>query len=136
MATFAGALLALVVFHGGTTVHIVLGLSFFALVVLHLVQRRRTVRRLVTRLGHAGTWLRPQGRLAFSDLALAFITVNVLVSGIVDLVSGSNVSLPLQGTGLPDQLMRWHSLSSVLLLGYLVVHLVRRKGRLVHSQVR
>ncbi len=136
MATFAGALLVLVTNHGNSTVHVVLGLSFSGLVVVHLLQRRRTVRRLVTHLSHAGTWLRPQGRLAFSDLVLAFVVVNVLVSGIADLVEGYNVGIPLHDIGLPIPFMSWHTLSSVVLLVYLLVHLLRRKDRLVHSRVR
>jgi hypothetical protein len=30
----------------------------------------------------------------------------------------------------------WHVLSSLLLLGYLIVHVVRRRSRLAHSHVR
>jgi hypothetical protein len=136
MATFAAALIALLTSRQSIGVHIVLGLSFTALVIVHLVQRQRTVRRLVSHLFHATTWLRPGGRMAFSDLFLVFVVLNVLISGIADYIDGYNTGIPLHDLGLPEPYISGHTLSSVVLLAYLLVHVVRRRGRLVHSRVR
>ncbi len=129
MLAFAVALYGLYDNHGSLTLHLVAGVSFFALVVLHLLQRRRTVGRLASTLWRATTWVKPRGRLAWSDAVLLFLTLNVLVSGSVDLATGNK-------TPLPDIGISWHVLSSLLLLGYLVVHVVRRRSRLSHSHVR
>jgi len=129
MAAFGIALYGLYDNHGSLTLHIAFGASFFALVVFHLLQRRKTVRRLVASLLRATTWVKPRGRLAWSDAALIFLTLNVLVSGTVDLVTGNKTPLPVVS-------ISWHVLSSLLLLGYLIVHVVRRRSRLSHSHVR
>src|SRR5581483_10708889 len=63
MGTFAAALVALLTNRSSIGVHIVLGLSFTAMVMVHLVQRQRTVRRLVASFFHACMWLRPHGVL-------------------------------------------------------------------------
>ena len=136
MGTFAAALVALLTNRSSIGVHIVLGLSFTAMVMVHLVQRQRTVRRLVASFFHASMWLRPRGRMAFSDLLLAFVVGNVLVSGVVDYIDGYNTGIPLHDLGLPEPYISWHTLSSVVLLAYLLVHVIRRRGRLVHSRVR
>jgi hypothetical protein len=99
------------------------------LVVLHLLQRRKTVQRLASTLWRATTWVKPRGRLAWSDTVLIFLTVNVLVSGSVDLATGKKTPLPVLA-------ISWHVLSSLLLFGYLIVHVVRRRARLSHSHVR
>ena len=135
IATFVGALAALVG-TTGTTLHIVIGLTFFAVVVVHVGQRRHTAARLVTGLAHVGVWIRPRGRLAFSDLVLAFLTLNVLVSGLVDWQEGYKTELPLSALGLPENLMSWHALSALALTVYLTVHVVRRRNRLRRSSIR
>jgi hypothetical protein len=129
IATFGLALYAVYDDHGSLTLHLALGISFFALVVLHLLQRRKTVRRLASTLKRAGTWVKPRGRLAWSDAALIFVTLNVLASGSFDLATGNKTPLPVVA-------ISWHVLSSVALLGYLIVHVVRRRSRLSHSHVR
>jgi hypothetical protein len=128
-AAFALALYGVYDNHGSLTLHLAAGVSFFALVVLHLLQRRRTVRRLASTLWRATTWVKPRGRLARSDALLIFLTLNVLVSGSFDLVTGNKTPLPVVS-------ISWHVLSSLLLLGYLIVHIVRRRSRLAHSHVR
>ncbi len=135
IATFAGALAALVG-TTGTTLHILIGLTFFGVVVVHVGQRRHTAARLVTGLVHVGVWIRPRGRLAFSDLVLAFLTLNVLVSGLVDWQEGYKTELPLSALGLPENLMSWHALSALILTVYLTVHVVRRRKRLRSSSIR
>jgi hypothetical protein len=131
LAAFALALYGLYDNHGSLTLHIAMGVSFFALVVLHLLQRRQTVRRLTSTLWRATTWLKPRGRLAWSDAVLAFLTGNVLVSGSIDLYTGNKTRVPIPEVG-----MSWHVLSSLLLLGYLIVHILRRRARFSHSHVR
>jgi hypothetical protein len=135
IATFVGALAALVG-TTGTTLHILVGLVFVGVVVVHVLQRRRTTRKLLAGLAHVKVWLRPRGRLAFSDLVLAFLTLNVLVSGLVDWLEGYKTELPLSALGLPENLMSWHALSALALTAYLGFHVVRRRKRLRSSSIR
>ena len=72
-------------------------------------------------------------RLAISDAILAFLIVNVLASGIYDLATGRNTRVPLPGISL---YIGWHSLSSLLFLGYLIAHVIRRRKRLRRSLIR
>jgi hypothetical protein len=71
-------------------------------------------------------------RLLASDAILAFVTVNVVVSGILDWNRGAPLLLP----GLPRPFDRWHLLSSAVLVAYLVVHVSRRLRRLRRSTIR
>jgi hypothetical protein len=66
-----------------------------------------------------------------SDAILAFVTVNVVVSGILDWGRGTPLLLPL-----PLPFDRWHLTSSALLVVYLVVHVARRWKRLRRSTIR
>jgi hypothetical protein len=79
--------------------------------------RRRVVREL---------------RLLASDAILAFVTVNVVISGILDWNRGAPQLLPV----LPRPFDRWHLLSSVVLVVYLVIHVSRRWRRLRRSTIR
>ena len=135
IATFVGAVGALVVTRG-ITVHILIGLAFAGLVVVHVAQRRHTTGRLLAGLVHARLWVRPRGRLALSDLLLAFLTLNVVLSGTVDWLQGSKTMLPLSALGLPQNLMSWHALSAIGLTVFLVGHVLRRRGRLRGSSIR
>ena len=72
-------------------------------------------------------------RLAVSDAIFAFLAANVLASGIYDLVTGRNTRIPLPGIHL---FIGWHSLSSVIFVGYLIAHVLRRRRRLRHSRIR
>jgi hypothetical protein len=116
--------------------HLVVGSVFVAFVVVHVVQRRHTVARLLGNLGRARTWVRRRGRLAWSDLVLALLTVNVLVSGTWDLVTGNQVILQPRSVGIPFRDIGWHVASALVLLAYLCVHVGRRWGRLRRSTVR
>ena len=116
--------------------HLAVGSVFVALVVVHVVQRRHTVARLVANLGRARTWFRRRGRLAWSDLVLALLTLNVLVSGTYDLLSGNQVILHPRGVGIPFRDIGWHVLSALVLLVFLCVHVARRRGRLRRSTIR
>jgi hypothetical protein len=114
-------------------VHIFLGLLFAGLVLAHLRQRRRTVASLWRDLRRVTSWLRPRGRLAWADLLLLLVTLNVIASGFGDYFSsGSGVMIHL-GFMRP---FRWHSVSAIALLILLLVHVIRRASRLRTSAVR
>ncbi len=70
-------------------------------------------------------------RLTLSDLLLLIITVNMLVSGIVDWNRGAPTQLPL-----PKPFYRWHLDSGIILVVYLAVHVWRRRKRLWRSTIR
>jgi hypothetical protein len=110
--------------------HTVVGLVFVGLVVVHLVQRRRTVAR-TARLIRVRTFVERRIRLAISDLLLLFITVNVLLSGILDWSRGEPIQLPL-----PPPFYRWHLDSGLALVIYLAVHIWHRRKRFRRSTIR
>lgn len=114
------------------TIHVVIACVFLGLVVLHLTQRRHTLRRLIAQIGRAGSRVKGR-RLAVSDAIFVILIGNVLASGIYDLETGTNTRVPIPGIHL---FIGWHSLSSVLFLGYLIVHVIRRRKRLRRSQIR
>jgi hypothetical protein len=92
LATFAASLATVTLITEGLP-HLVVGLAFVTLVGVHVVQRRHTAARLFANLGRVRTWFRRRGQLAWSDVVLAVLTLNVLVSGTYDLASGSQVIL-------------------------------------------
>jgi hypothetical protein len=106
------------------TVHIVVGLIFVALVVCHLVQRRKISSKLARRLTRFTTAQSRLARMAISDALLAVLTLAMLASGFVDVALGH-----------PTQI-RWHALFGVALSVYLVVHTLRRRKRLKSSAIR
>jgi heme exporter protein D len=112
-------------------IHTDVGLAFVGLVVVHLAQRRRTLARMATRIPRTGGIARRAIRLAVSDLLLLFITLNVLVSGILDWNRGMPIQLPL-----PPPFGRWHAVSGAALVVYLAVHVWRRRKRLRRSTIR
>jgi hypothetical protein len=116
--------------------HLVIGSAFVALVGFHLLQRRHTVARLLGNLGRARTWFRRRGRLAWSDLVLALLTLNVLASGTYDALTGNQLILHPRGVGIPFRDIGWHVASALVLLVYLCVHVARRWGRIRHSAIR
>jgi phage-related baseplate assembly protein len=79
------------------TVHIVVGLIFVALVICHLVQRRKISSTLARRLTRFTTSQGRLGRMAVSDALLALLTLAMLGSGFVDVALGH-----------PTQI-RWHA---------------------------
>ena len=62
IATFAASLGTVVLTPEGT-LHLVVGLAFVALAVIHVAQRRHTVARLLGNVGRARTWVTRRGRL-------------------------------------------------------------------------
>jgi hypothetical protein len=135
LATFAASLATVTLISEGWP-HLLVGSVFVGVVVVHVAQRRHTVARLVATLGRARTWVRRRGRLAWSDLVLALLTVNVLVSGTWDLATGNQAILHPRSVGIPFRDIGWHVASALVLLAYLCVHVARRWGRLRRSVVR
>jgi len=135
LATFAASLATVTLITEGLP-HLVVGLAFVALAGVHVVQRRHTVARLLGNLGRVRTWFRRRGRLAWSDVVLALLTLNVLVSGTYDLASGNQVILHARDIGVPFRDIGWHVLSALVLLVYLCVHVARRWGRIRRSAIR
>ena len=70
-------------------------------------------------------------RLTLSDFLLFFITLNVLVSGVLDWNRGGPIQVPL-----PRPFGRWHLDSGLVLVVYLAVHVWRRRKRLRRSTIR
>ncbi len=135
LAAFAASLATVTLTPEGAP-HLVVGLAFVALAGLHVAQRRHTVARLLGNMGRVRTWIRRRGRLAWSDVVLALLTLNVLASGTYDLLSGNQVILHPRGVGMPFRDIGWHVLSALVLLVYLCVHVARRWGRIRHSVIR
>jgi hypothetical protein len=99
---------------------------------VHLIQRRHTVRRLISRLiGRRGS-TPTRARQAESDLILWLLVLNATISGVVDFVAGHTVYLPIPG---PSVLQKWHAMSVMALLAYVIVHVVRRRARLRNSRI-
>lgn len=127
-----GALATLQFLHIRIAIHADVGLVFMALVVIHLVQRRETIRRMLSKLSHLRWFADAKNYLAGSDALLGFVALNVLVSGVVDWNQGQPTQLPL----LPGPFGRWHTLSSVILVAYLTSHVWHRRKRLRRSRIR
>jgi hypothetical protein len=92
--------------------------------------------RLLGNLARPLTWLRRRGRLAWSDLILALLTLNVLASGTYDLATGNQMILQPRDWGIPFRDIGWHVSAALLLTAYLVVHVARRWGRIRRSVIR
>lgn len=60
------------------------------------------------------------------------LVLNATISGVVDYVVGHTVYLPIPG---PFVLHKWHAMSVVVLLAYVIVHVVRRRARLRNSRI-
>lgn len=82
----------------------VAGSAFLGFVLLHLVQRRHTVARLAVAVGQPFPWFKRRGRMAWSDLALALLTLNALISGVYDLAAGNHVSVQPRSVGIRFEL--------------------------------
>jgi hypothetical protein len=104
--------------------HILLGLTFVGLVVIHLGQRRRVSTRLLKRLRANPAPSSPSARLAAADVVLLAITAVMLASGLWDWLAGHPTRT------------RWHAISGVVLAGWLLLHTLRRRRRLLSSRIR
>ena len=109
LLAFAGAALGtLQLLHIRNAIHADVGLAFAGLVTVHLVQRRHRIAGMFARLWGFRRRVLRELRLLASDAILAFVTVNVVVSGILDWNRGAPVLLP----ALPRPFDRWHLLAS------------------------
>ena len=131
IALLAAALATLQLLHVRNAIHADVGLAFAGLVVVHLAQRRHRIARMLAQLIRLRPRVEHELRLLASDAILAFVTINVVVSGILDWGRGAPVLLPF-----PNPFNRWHLTSSVVLVVYLIVHVARRWKRLRRSTVR
>src|SRR5580700_9238430 len=131
LAFLAAALGTLQLLHVQNAIHADVGLAFAGLVVVHLVQRRHRLARMLAQLTRFRSRVERDLRLLASDAILTFITINVVLSGILDWGRGTPLAFPL-----PRPFARWHLTSSVVLVVYLAVHVSRRWRRLRRSTVR
>jgi hypothetical protein len=128
----AAALGTLQLLHIRNAIHADVGLAFAGLVIVHLAQRRHRIAGMFARLWGFRRQVVRELRLLASDAILGFVTVNVVASGILDWNRGAPLLLPV----LPQPFDRWHSLASVVLVAYLVIHVSRRWRRLRRSTIR
>ncbi|HEY5265815.1 MAG TPA: hypothetical protein VIJ40_03285 [Acidimicrobiales bacterium] len=119
--------------HSGTTDHSVIGMLVLVLVLVHLTQRRHTVAQLIARLFGRQRSTGRQSRQVASDTILWILTLNAMVSGVADFVVGHTIILSIPG---PYILQKWHAISVLVLLVYVIVHVVRRRKRLRTSRIR
>ena len=131
LTLLAAALGTLQLLHVRNAIHADVGLAFAGLVVVHLAQRRHRIARMFAQLMRFRPRVERELRLLASDAILTFVTINVVVSGILDWGRGSPLLLPVA-----PPLDRWHLTSSVVLVVYLVVHVSRRWKRLRRSTIR
>ena len=131
LCSAAAAVGTLQLLHVRIAIHTDVGLVFVGLVVVHLAQRRQTLARMATQFARARTFAGRRIRLTVSDLLLLVITLNVLVSGVLDWGRGEPIQLPL-----PRPFDRRHLDSGLVLVIYLVVHVWRRRKRLRRSSIR
>jgi hypothetical protein len=135
LATFAASLATVTLIIEGWP-HLVVGFAFVALACVHVTQRRHTVARLLGNLRRARTWFGRRGRLAWSDVVLGLLTLNVLASGTYDLLSGNQVILHPRDVGIPFRDIGWHVAAALVLIVYLCLHVARRWGRIRRSAIR
>lgn len=132
LAFAAAALGTLQLLHIRNAIHADVGLAFAGLVAVHLAQRRHRIAGMLARFRGLRRHVARELRLLASDAVLAFLTASVVVSGLLDWNRGSPLLLPV----LPPPFGRWHLLSSVALIVYLIVHVSRRWRRLRRSTIR
>lgn len=137
LVSLAGSLLSLIYLSRSITAHVIFGVLFMVMMLVHLFQRRRTIASLLKRLLGARTRTRAATRLAISDIVLELLVLNVLVSGIVDGVGHHATQMPLANViGLPPGLDQWHKLAAIVLVVYATVHIIRRRTRLRRSHIQ
>lgn len=132
LASAAAALGTLQLLHVRNAIHSVVGLVFGGLVIVHLAQRRHRLVRMLSQIMGLRPRIERELRILASDVVLAIIAANVVLSGILDWGRGAPLALPR----IPSPFDRWHLLSSIVLVAYLVVHVARRRKRLRRSTIR
>jgi len=96
LAFLAAALgtLQLLHIHIRNAIHADVGLAFAGLVVVHLLQRRHRIARMLAQLMRFRPRVERELRFSASDAILTIITINVVVSGILDWDRGAPLLLP------------------------------------------
>ena len=118
--------------NSGTTDHAIICSIVLGLVVVHLFQRRRTLRRFVNQLLRGRDSGGGRTSPVRTDLVLALLTLNAMASGLADYLAGHPIYLPIPG---PFVLQKWHAISAVVLVVYVTTHVVRRRRRLRLSHI-
>jgi len=130
--SLAAALVTLAYLSKSIALHAIVGLSFVACVAVHLGQRRRTVTRLATQLSlRRASTARSRG-LATSDTVLVVLFANVLLSGVIDWVTGLPVRFPFP----PPFNASVPKVSGLVFVVYGAVHIWHRRSRIRTSTVR
>jgi hypothetical protein len=122
LGLIASAVVSLV-FEPVLAIHVGVGGLFVVLVATHLAQRRQVSANLVNRLLRRRSLRVRSNRMAAADLVLLTVTAAMFASGLWDWLAA------------PTQI-RWHAITGVVLAALLLVHTVRRRRRLLSSQVR
>jgi hypothetical protein len=78
-------------------IHADVGLIIAGVVIVHLAQRRHRIARMLTRLTSFRPGVERELRLVASDVILTLITINVVVSGILDWAGELFYSYPSHG---------------------------------------
>jgi hypothetical protein len=137
LISLAGSLLSLIFLSHSITIHVIFGVTFVVLMLVHLVQRRQTVMTLLRRVRGGKSRSRATLRLALSDVILELLVLDVFVSGVIDGFSHHATQFPFASAiGLPPGLSQWHKLAAIALVIYATVHVIRRRKRLRHSRIR
>jgi hypothetical protein len=137
LLTLAGSLVTLIYLSHSITIHVIFGVAFMVFVLFHLYQRRRTVASLAKQITGTARHSKGPSRLAVSDTILELLVLNVLASGIVDIVNHQATQLNFLGSlGFPPGLIQWHKLASFVLIVYIIVHVSRRWRRIRRSHIR
>jgi hypothetical protein len=137
LVSLAGSLLSLIYLSRSITIHVIFGVTFMFMMLLHLFQRRRTIRSLLKRMYGSTARTRATTRVAISDMILELLVLNVLVSGLVDALNHHATQFPFAtAIGLPAGLSQWHKLAAIVLVVYATIHIVRRRRRLRHSHIQ
>ena len=133
LACAAAALGTLQLLHIRNAIHADVGLAFAGLVLVHLAQRRHRIAGMFARLWGFRRRVATELRLLASDAILAFVTVNVVISGILDWNRGSPTTPARPATTFRQVA---HLLASVVLIVYLACYVSRRWRRLRRSTIR
>jgi hypothetical protein len=137
MVSLAGSLLSLIYLSRSITIHVICGVAFIALMLVHLFQRRRTVKSLLKRLIGLQARARATTRMAISDIIFGLLALDVLISGVVDTVAHHSTQFALARVlHLPPGLDQWHKLAAFVFVVYAVVHVIRRRKRLRRSHIQ
>lgn len=137
LTSLAGSLLSLIYLNHSITVHVIFGVWFFVMILIHLFQRRRTIKSLLKRLARMQRRTHLTTRLAISDVIFELLALNVLVSGTVDILKHHSTQFALATVlHVPPGLDQWHKLAAIVFVVYAIVHVTRRRKRLRRSHIQ